>query len=257
MNELLKTIGKIFFYIFILAVAGWTASLTLAEVRVILPNDAVTPWFALALFDGGALVWLLAFTGHAKGIPQRAVALLLLVMDLVGVIVLSAGRLMTGGQQLIEVSQTMGANMVYALIVATVINLVAIYAFHIADPDTMEAIDFQTLDDKIKQEALKQAKVNIEGEVQQLGAILAARATGRLKYNLRLPMNDGEVSQVLEGEVVQAAAPIGVPAWMLNFGRKKSKVEDSVIGREQTSAPNEVTSAKGEGVFTEGGTSVE
>ena len=88
MKQLLKTIGAILFYIFILAVAGWTASLTLAEVRVILPNDPITPYFALALFDGGALTWLLVFLGHAKGLAQRAIAIMLLVLDLAGVVCL-------------------------------------------------------------------------------------------------------------------------------------------------------------------------
>lgn len=58
MKKLNATIGKIIFYVFVLAVFGWTASLTLAEMRAILPNDPITPFFALALFDGGALAGL-------------------------------------------------------------------------------------------------------------------------------------------------------------------------------------------------------
>ena len=65
MKKLSTTIGKIFFYIFILAVMGWTASLTIAEMKAILPNDPLTPYFALALFDGGAIAWLMAWIGHA------------------------------------------------------------------------------------------------------------------------------------------------------------------------------------------------
>ena len=92
MKELSSTIGKILFYVFIVAVFAWTASLTLAMVRIILPNDPITPYFALALFDGGALTWLMAFIGHAKGLIQRAIAVLSLVLDLAGVVALSAGR---------------------------------------------------------------------------------------------------------------------------------------------------------------------
>ncbi len=230
MKQLLKVIGTILFYVFILAVAGWTASLTLAEVKLILPGDPVTPFFALALFDGGAVVWLLAFIGHAKGLMQRAISILLLVIDLTGVVILSAGRLLTGGQELATISKDVGAYMVYAVIGATIINLIAIYAFHIADPDTMQQIELQTLDDSIQAEALAQARSNIENEVQQLAAILAARATGRLKYSLRLPMNNIETHEVLADEssptplVIPAKritqASQGVPAWLLNFGRK-------------------------------------
>ena len=210
MKQLLKTIGAILFYIFILAVAGWTASLTLAEVRVILPNDPITPYFALALFDGGALTWLLVFLGHAKGLAQRAIAIMLLVLDLAGVVVLSAGRLLMGGQALADIPQQLGATMVYALIGATIINLIAIYAFHIADPETMQQIEIQTLDDTIQAEALSQARANIENEVKELASILAARATGRLKYALRLPMNSSETSEVMNDE--RKPAPLVITA---------------------------------------------
>ena len=238
MKQLLKVIGSILFYVFILAVAGWTASLTLAEVKTILPGDPVTPFFALALFDGGALVWLLAFIGHAKGLAQRAISIILLVIDLAGVVVLSAGRLLTGGQDLATVGNDIGAYMVYALIGATIINLIAIYAFHIADPETMQQIELQTLDDTIQAEALTQARANIENEVQQLAAILAARATGRLKYSLRLPMSNTETQEVIADG--NATAPLiipavkrspsiqGAPAWLLNFGRKWSKRKANV-----------------------------
>lgn len=235
MKKLLKVIGAILFYVFVLAVAGWTASLTLAEVRVILPNDPVTPYFALSLFDGGAVVWLLVFIGHAKGLMQRAVAILLLIIDLAGVIVLSAGRLLMGGQALADIPKELGATMVYALIGATLINLIAIYAFHIADPETMQQIELQTLDDTIQAEALTQARANIENEVQQLASILAARATGRLKYQLRLPMSNTEAGEVMnDTEASNSPAPLVIPAekrkpvplgasWLLGLRRKFAK----------------------------------
>ena len=241
MKQLLKTIGAILFYIFILAVAGWTASLTLAEVRVILPNDPITPYFALALFDGGALTWLLVFLGHAKGLPQRAISIMLLVLDLAGVVVLSAGRLLMGGQAMADIPQELGATMVYALIGATIINLIAIYAFHIADPETMQQIELQTLDDTIQAEAISQARANIESEVQQLAAVLAARATGRLKYALRLPMSNQEQSEVTNEQtpaplVITAEkrkpAPIGA-AWLLGLRNKFARKREPVATYEQ------------------------
>ena len=226
MKQLLKTIGAILFYIFVLVVAGWTASLTLAEVKVILPNDPITPYFALALFDGGAVTWLLVFIGHAKGLPQRAIAILMLVLDLAGVIVLSAGRLLMGGQALADIPKELGATMVYAVIGATLINLIAIYAFHIADPETMQQIELQTLDDTIQAEAISQARANVEREVQALASVLAARATGRLKYQLRLPVNDHEAHEILTADgkpaplIIPAEKRKGAPSWLVGLRRK-------------------------------------
>lgn len=195
MKKLSATIGKIIFYIFVSAVAAWTASLTLAEMKAILPNDPITPYFALALFDGGALAWLMAWTGHARGLTQRAISAIMLVVCLAGVVLLSAGRLLDGGQTMVTASTSLAAAVIYGVIGATLANLVAIYAFHISDPETMEAMEAGLLSDTLRDEAMKQATANIEAQAQQLGAILAARATGQLKYNLRLPMGTDEAAQ--------------------------------------------------------------
>ena len=195
MKQLNAQIGKIIFYVFVLAVFGWTASLTLGEMKAILPNDPITPYFALALFDSGALAWLMAWVGHARGLMQRAISAIMLVVCLAGVVLLSAGRLMDGGQTMVTVSTSLSAAVVYGVIGATLANLAAIYAFHVSDPDTMEEIETGLLSDTLRAEAQKQATASIESQAKELGAILAARATGQLKYNLRLPMGTAEVAQ--------------------------------------------------------------
>ncbi len=210
MKKIFSVIAKGLFIVFIVAVFLWTASLTLAEVRAILPNDPITPYFALALFDGGAIAWLGAWLYHARGIFQRAISLSLMVIDLLGVILLSAGRLLGGGQTLTEAPENLGVTVVYGVVIATLINLAAIYAFHTTDPDTIEEIETSILEDTLRDEALSQAKASIESEAQQLGAILAARATGRLKYRLRLPMGQHEVNAI-EHEDLEQPQPLIIP----------------------------------------------
>lgn len=245
MKKLFKTIGGIVFYIFIAAVFGWTASLTLAEVKAILPNDPITPYFALFLFDGGAATWFLVFIGHARGMLQRATALLMLVLDLAGVVILSAGRILTGGQDMAAVSSDLGAVMVYSLIAATIINLIAAYVYHVADPDTLNQIEMQTLDDMLHAEAMSQAQANIESQVQELAAVMAMRATARLKYRLRLPMSAGEAGEIVNEEDDSAPAPLvipaekrksqpaGIPTWLLNLRRKFARKPAPVATYEQ------------------------
>ena len=223
MKKLSATIGKIIFYIFVLAVAAWTASLTLGEMKAILPNDPITPYFALALFDGGALAWLMAWTGHARGLTQRAISAIMLVICLAGVVLLSAGRLLDGGQTMVTASTSLAAAVIYGVIGATLANLVAIYAFHISDPETMEAMEAGLLSDTLRDEAMKQATANIEAEAQQLGAILAARATGQLKYNLRLPMSAHESKQIIDAQAQDITEP--KPA------QQQKKNEPSIISR--------------------------
>lgn len=72
---------------------------------------------------------------------QRSISVIMLVICLAGVVLLSAGRLLDGGQEMIKVSSSLSAAVVYGVIGATLANLAAIYAFHISDPDTMEEIE--------------------------------------------------------------------------------------------------------------------
>lgn len=201
MKKLLGVIAQIGFYIFVLVIGAWTITLTLQELRDILPNDPITPYFALSLFDGGALAWLGAWLFHARGIYQRAIAVIMLILDLAGVLLISAGRILGGGQTLTDIPESLGAAIIYGVLVWTAFNLIAIYAFHVTEPETMQLIEMQVLEDTIQQEAIEQARANVENEVQQLAGVIAARVTGRMKYKLRLPVSTYEM-QALDGETI-------------------------------------------------------
>lgn len=252
MKKLSETIGKIVFYLFVLAVAAWTASLTLSEMKAILPNDPLTPYFALALFDGGALAWLMAWLGHARGLMQRSISVIMLVLDLAGVVLLSAARLIGGGQTLIDIPPALAQAVIYGVIGATLANLAAIYIFHITDPATMEDIETSILEDTLQAEAMKQAQANIESQAQQLGAILAARATGKLKYRLNLPMGENESAAVIDvksedittNPAPQKHAKVNPLArWIMTAARKmkrKTNQPAAAIVYEQTAPAPEV-----------------
>ncbi len=241
MNKIIETIGRIVFYAFVVVVFLWTASLTLSEVKTILPGDALTPIFALSLFDGGAVAWLLAWMGHARGLWQRGIALIMLVVDLLGVVLLAAGRLFTSGQSVANAPEDIGVMVVWGIIGATLLNLAAVYSFHIADPEVIAAIETGVMVDTLRDEALAQAKLNIANEAQALGAIMAARATGQIKYNLRLPMAANEAAQVIEAQARDvdkqpAQQQPGVMArWIMTAARK--------MKRNQQPAPAIITHA--------------
>lgn len=230
MKKLYSTIGKIIFYLFVVAVFAWTASLTLGEMKQILPNDPITPYFALALFDIGALAWLMAWQGHARGLMQRSISAIMLILCLAGVVLLSAGRLLSGGQTMTDIPASLSAAVIYGVVFATLANLAAIYAFHITDPDTMAEIETGLLSDTLRDEAMKQATANIEAEAQALGAIMAARATGQLKYNLRLPMSAKESAQVIDAQAQDITETTPQPA------QQQKKSEPNIITRWITKA---------------------
>ena len=229
MKAVLGTVAKIMFYLFCAAVVFWTASLTLAMVRKVLPGDELTPWFALALFDGGALCWLMTFIFHAKGLAQRAIALLLLVFDLAGVVLMSMGELLMSGQTLTTIPENMGLYVVYGLGASTAINLIAAYAFHVSDPATSQIIELQSEQDKIEQEAMDQARGRLREKSILLGARLADRLEEQAMYNLRL--TDG-TTPIVDGQI-RDARPAGQPAPSVKPTKGKAqRIIDVLTGRQ-------------------------
>lgn len=230
MKKLSGVIAMIGFYIFALVIGAWTVSLTLAELKEILPGDPITPYFALCLFDGGALAWLGVWLKHAKGLYQRAISIMMLIADLAGVLLISGGRILSGGQTLTDIPESLGAAIIYGVLIWTAINLIALYAFHVTDPATMEDIEMQVLEDTIQQEATEQARANVESEVKTLAGVMAARATGRLKYKLRLPISSYEI-QALEGETIeQPPAQLQAPAKAPQILQAKQKRKINPLG---------------------------
>ncbi|HEY9760011.1 MAG TPA: hypothetical protein V6C97_32935 [Oculatellaceae cyanobacterium] len=205
-----KWITEFLFVVFSVALIGWTASLTLGVMEIVLPNSPYVKYFALALYDGGALTWLFVYIYKAKGTPQRAIAMIMTFLDFLGVVLMVIGALYLGGQTLTEIPTWMGKGLVNGTIAATVFNLGMVYLYHANAPDTREAIQNQDLEDELTEEALLQARASVEREARVLGAVLARRATARLKYRLALPMTEAEAAE-WNGETVDATAE-DVPA---------------------------------------------
>lgn len=154
MKSVLGYATKILFYLFVLAILVWSGSLTVSFVARVMPGDAIRPWFALAVFDGGALAWLLVFLFMAQGLGQRAVSLLMLAADLVGVGLMSFSELLMGGQTFTVPPAELGTIAVWAIGGFTFMNVVAAYAFHIMDPKQQEVIKKGVAMDKVIDKSL-------------------------------------------------------------------------------------------------------
>ena len=231
MKDLLKVVGSIVFYAFVVAVAVWVAMLTISEMKELLPNDPLTPYFALALFDGGALAWLLVFMYVSRGLPQRAVSVIMLVLDLLGAFMISGARIITGGQAMTAIPEGLGLVVVYGVTAYTALNLAAIYAYHVTEPENLERIETQTLEDKLTENALKQATEQLEREAQELGYTLSQRVSERVKRNLKLLPDPGESSPPLLIEPTKSTAPLTQALGL--FARRK----EPAIYASETIAP--------------------
>ena len=188
-----------------IVVIGFSIKLSYDVMAILFPNDPVLKFMAIALFDGGVIGWLLAYVAKAKGTPQRGVSLLMTVLDFLGVATMAIGGIYLSGQTLADIPKWVGDTVVVVTIIATVLNAGAYYYYHANDPATREEIQAQELEDDLNEEAMDQARFQVERKAQELGAIMANRVTARMKYRLRLPMTEQEVSE-WKGEVIDAPA---------------------------------------------------
>jgi hypothetical protein len=212
-NERMKKwIASAVALLFGISIIGYTIKLTYDTMKILFPNDPLLQYIGIALYDGGVIAWLTTFIGRAKGTPQRGISLLMVVLDFLGVVAMVIAGTYLSGQTLASIPSWVGGTVVVVTIAAAVLNAGAIYYYHANDPLTREEIQAQELEDTLNEEALDQARYQVERKAQELGSIMANRVTARLKYRLRLPMTDQEFDE-WQGEYVDAQAydPASLP----------------------------------------------
>lgn len=237
--------------LFGVSVIGYTIKLTYDVMVTLFPNDPILRYVAIALYDGGVIAWLLTYIARAKGTPQRGISLLMTVLDFLGVVAMVIAGIYMGGQTLANIPAWVGGLIVVTTIIASTVNAGAIYYYHAHEPDVMEQIQAQELEDSLSEEALLQARHHVEMRAQALGAIMANRVTARLKYRMRLPMTEQEVRE-WQSEVVDAQAydvqalpyhkEPGFWEYLRNFLSRKPSGESS----DSTQSENSTISQKSE-----------
>lgn len=223
-NPLANWFAGIFFMFFLVGVLLWTTSLTLGVIEIVLPGNAIVKYFAVALFDGGALTWAGVYIYKAKGTPQRGIALLMTALDLLGVVLMVIGAVYLGGQTLTNIPASIGGLMVNGVIVATIGNLLAGYYYHLNDPDSRVKIALQSFNDMVFEESLRQAHADVKANARKHGAIMALGLVAQYKYDLGLPMTKAEKAALSEDVIdvqaidipeLPAGAPRVLPAWWI------------------------------------------
>lgn len=138
----------------------------------------------LALFDVGALGWLLHFAHSAKGNTQRAIAALCGVLCLI-LTLGAAGTHVLLVQSLITVPEWAGTVAVTAILVGLAINLIGAAANHMADPSVLRDMRQQAMNDE-KAEAIERAQMAVfrealrqtEARVAQTAGLISDRLSG-------------------------------------------------------------------------------
>ena len=183
MKNLVEWIGKLLFWAMAAALIIYAASRTLDFVNSTLStDDQIIGYLALFATTGGAIAWLAVFLYNSKGIAQKGIALVMIVIDVLGEISLfTIDTLMRSGQNGITASLTpeevratvMGMSMLIG------VNIIATFAYHVMDADNMAAMEDHISDWQIElaiQKAKREKANSIANEIAQREADVYATA---------------------------------------------------------------------------------
>lgn len=200
-NTLSKTIAKLVFYGVATVLIIWTASLTYAFVAGALPAMAwYVPLLSLVVFDLGMIAWLYVYRHHAQGSGQRATAICLTILDLIGVGLMVIAEILLGGQQLATAPEMLGEYAIWGIGIWTVVNVSAVVGYHLLAPGARVDAALQDARDRVFEIAIEQVK----SQAQQEGGQLAQAISGRIMSDLRSEINGA--GQPVAHQLVATAA---------------------------------------------------
>jgi len=174
MKNLIQWIGKLLFWAMAVALIMYAASRTLDFVNSTLAaDDQIIGYLALFATTGGAIAWLSVFLYNSKGIAQKGIALVMVIIDVLGEISLfTIDTLMRSGQNGITTALTpeeiratvMGMSLLIGL------NIIATFAYHLMDADNMAKMEDHMSNWQIElaiQKAKREKAVSIANEIAE------------------------------------------------------------------------------------------
>jgi hypothetical protein len=191
-KTMIKKIGSLLVTVLGLLLLVYSATRSLDFITLTLPADRqILAYFGLAALDGGLVCWLLAYMYGCKGGWQRAIALLMVVIDLVGAVSMftldtlyNTGKAGMTAQLSTQDIQTA----VLALSGVVALNIASTIAHHLLDPDKLREHAEQEAFSKVEERALAQITKDAESLAAELTPIMASDwiANARARYMMAI-----------------------------------------------------------------------
>ena len=194
-----RTLAKYLFYMVAVILFTWTASLTVSFIQSVLPNSLwAVPYLALVVFDGGLIAWMFVFLSHAQGNIQRATALILTIVNLLGVGLMVVAEILLDGQTLTAAPESLGTVAVWAIGVWTIINVAGVVLFHLGDNEARKEMAIQSEKDAIFEGALTALKNRRIAAQQGLANEMSATMFAQLLSDIRADSDKNGIPDLLE-----------------------------------------------------------
>ena len=185
---MLKKIGVMIVTLLGGALLVYSATRSLAFITLTLPaNRAVLAYFGLAALDGGMIAWLLSFLYGSRGAWQRAIAILMVIVDTIGAIAMfTLDTLYNTGQNGMTEAMTpeVITSAVLALSLIIALNIVATIAHHVFDPERLREHAEEEAFALTEEATLKQISKNAQSLAAEMAPIMAEdwKVQTRAKY---------------------------------------------------------------------------
>ena len=206
MKSLFKGIGSVLFYVLAAGLVIYAGSRSLDFIQSTLPPDQkLIGWLGLLATEGGAIVWLVVFLKQSQGLGQKVISFLSAVMDMGGSIMLfTFDTLIRSAQNgaILELTPDDVKNVILALSGLIGVNLIAVFAFHVFDPENMRKMREDAAHDAVQGSLLKQIEENAENLAKEMLPDLYAQWEGKFKANF------GDVANLHVGNFQNHGIPV-------------------------------------------------
>ena len=217
-----KKLGSMLVLVLGGALLAYSASRSLDFIALTLPADkAILAWFGLAALDGGLIAWALSYLYGSRGGWQRAISLLMVLVDLVGAVAMfTADTLYQTGQSGMTTAMTADQIQTAVLALSGIIalNIAATVAHHLTDPDKLREQAEEEAFAKVEDATLRQISQNADQLASQVAPMLATdwmqNTRARYLANLgtgRIPTIDA-TSKDLPALPAETTRPAPAPA---------------------------------------------
>lgn len=156
----------------------YSATRSLDFIELTLPADRkILAYFGLAALDGGLVAWLLSYLNGSRGAWQRAISILMVIVDTGGAIAMFTFDTLynTGKNGMTEaMTGEQMTNAVLALSGIIALNIIATIAHHITDVDKLREQAEEEAFAKVEDATLKQISKNADSLAANLAPIMAA-----------------------------------------------------------------------------------
>lgn len=162
----------------------YSATRSLDFIMLTLPPDKqILAYFGLAALDGGLVAWMLSYLYGSRGSWQRAIGLIMVIVDFVGAVAMfTLDTIYNTGQAGLTgaLSQNDMQTAILALSAIIAMNIAATVGHHLTDPETMKRIAEENVQAEITDQTLALIAQNSKALAATIGPQMADEYTKQM-----------------------------------------------------------------------------